>query len=1072
MTGLETLHTHCPDPETLAAFAEGRGTGHERAEIVKHLDDCDDCTTELALALAIENRADRPSVARPRFGWRPLAAAAALLIAVAGTAWWSAARSSSRTSLERLIALAPRTARPVEPRLSGGFAWVAWRGSPRASAEEPDAERMKLIGAAGELVDRARRDRGADAQHTAGVALVMAQDPLAAIEYLERAARERDDATGWNDVAAARYAAAADLQRASLYPEALAAADRALALQPAMPEALFNRALILGRLKLWHEARRAWTRYLEVDPSSPWADEARSRLAALPAATTSSLFERDRARLENAAARGDPAAVQPLVQRYPESSRALAETEYLGEWGAATLRGDASSAQRHLTMARTIGEAVERTSGEALLRESVKAIDAAHSSDRALLADAHARYRRGRLQYTRHQFAEARPELLRAAADLAAARDPMALAARSYAASVRLASGDVGGAEAELEDMLAEVSAQRGFIVLAAQTRWELGRAHLIGGDAPAAIPILAEGAALMHRARERKRAAFIEAILAFALAAAGRGDEGWSAQIRAFDALSAQGAGDELTASIDGAVRTELLAGRRPAALALARLNRAAERADARAADAMDALLQRTLLESQEGNVDEALRAAGRGETLAARVADPILRRRLSADAAFAAGAARAPREPAAARAALTRAIDYYRASELAYALPEPLLLRARCAVRLGDPSSAARDLEEGIRILETRSKAGGDLTVENGPLHAGRALFDDAIRLALHRDDPAGAFALAERSRGGSVGAAGLQRRLSGSGTVVLEIVALPEELLAFVAGEKTFAVSRRPRRRDDLARLAGEELYDDIIRPSESSLERAQALIVVPDPVLATISFAALYDRVSRRYLIEKLPVAIAASATSLESIDPSHPRSLAAMALVSGPETASRGLPEANEELAEVVRLYRSGRALAAGASFADLRGAKAAVIHLAGHTRRQPGGGEQAFLFGAGGALERITWKDVIAAGPIHADVAVLAACETLRPPASLLTRAPSLGGAFLAAGAANVVGTLTTINDADARALFLAFHSELAAGGGAAVALRRVQVAAIRRGADAGAWRSIALMTRSIHQGG
>lgn len=93
MTGLETVHTHCPDPETLAAFAEGRGTAHERAEIVNHLGGCDDCMTELALA--IRNGAGQASVARPRFGWRPLAAAAALLIAVAGAAWWTAARRSS-----------------------------------------------------------------------------------------------------------------------------------------------------------------------------------------------------------------------------------------------------------------------------------------------------------------------------------------------------------------------------------------------------------------------------------------------------------------------------------------------------------------------------------------------------------------------------------------------------------------------------------------------------------------------------------------------------------------------------------------------------------------------------------------------------------------------------------------------------------------------------------------------------------------------------------------------------------------------------------------------------------------
>src|SRR5262249_20856207 len=43
------------------------------------------------------------------------------------------------------------------------------------------------------------------------------------------------------------------------------------------PEAQFNLGLWLQERRLWKQAEEAWNKYLEKDPSSPWADEARKR---------------------------------------------------------------------------------------------------------------------------------------------------------------------------------------------------------------------------------------------------------------------------------------------------------------------------------------------------------------------------------------------------------------------------------------------------------------------------------------------------------------------------------------------------------------------------------------------------------------------------------------------------------------------------------------------------------------------------------------------------------------------------------------------------------------------------
>jgi CHAT domain-containing protein len=97
-----------------------------------------------------------------------------------------------------------------------------------------------------------------------------------------------------------------------------------------------------------------------------------------------------------------------------------------------------------------------------------------------------------------------------------------------------------------------------------------------------------------------------------------------------------------------------------------------------------------------------------------------------------------------------------------------------------------------------------------------------------------------------------------------------------------------------------------------------------------------------------------------------------------------------------------------------------------------------------------------------------APVVVLSACNTLRRPDDPNRRALSLGGAFVAAGAQDVFGTLEPIGDRDARGLFFALHEQLARGVAAPEALRRVQLAQIGR--PDGAWRRLALLTTIIHR--
>jgi CHAT domain-containing protein len=142
-----------------------------------------------------------------------------------------------------------------------------------------------------------------------------------------------------------------------------------------------------------------------------------------------------------------------------------------------------------------------------------------------------------------------------------------------------------------------------------------------------------------------------------------------------------------------------------------------------------------------------------------------------------------------------------------------------------------------------------------------------------------------------------------------------------------------------------------------------------------------------------------------------------------------------------------------------------------VVHVAGHTERQMNGGEHALMLaGSGGKLDRASSRTIAATPVPHAALLVLAACETLRAPASPETHALSLGAAFEAAGVAETIGTLAPVPDRDARRFFRTLHQHLAAGEGAAAALRAAQVTAIHEQPNSGsrAWRSVALLTSRI----
>ena len=1036
----------CPSAQSLARFAAGRAEKEEIAALMKHLDGCSDCRDAVATAAEFVEAEEARDSASTSTGPRWLVAAAVVLAAALGVfAVWRLGPWSERGTT-RLVALT-RGDRIVEPRLSGGFEWAPYRGPARA-ADDADVERMKLVGAAGEAAERARRDPSAETQQTAGVAMLLVQRPDDAVALLAQAAKAApDDARLWSDLAAAQLVAATQYGRASLYAQALASADSALRIDPAAAEALFNRALILERMGLHDAAQAAWQRYLEIDASSEWAKEARAHLRR-PAADVNERYQRDVPRL-------DPAA---LAHAYPQQSRTFAETVHLGDWGAAEQRGDAAAAAHRLALARAIGNALAGR-GETLLRDAVAAIDVAPAGRRASLAAAHVTYVRARRLYSRQQPTEAEALLREAAAGFAHGGSPMALVARYYAANAQFDRQQTEGARAELSALLEVFDARAEYAALRAQVRWQLALCAMVGGAWSEALPLLREAEEIFVRRGENGHAANVGSLLATTLLGGGQSDEGWASRIRAFDALSRDGARGRLLVAIGAAVRMELRARRLESARALLQIEEKLCREERNDVMTADALLRHAVLSEELGDHASAAALVEDAAATASRIADAPLRGRAEADVAFARGAVLLESDPRRARELLSRAIAAYASVQYAAFLPEAYLLRARAAQEAGDGAGAAADLARGVAELEQQPVADGNV-VGTGVLDAGRRLYEDAIRLHLARGDEEGAFIYAERARSPrDVRVDALRERLAGTDTAVLELVAAGGELIAFCLTERGLDVARSPFDAARLAAMSDEERYDLLVRPSAEALRGARRLVVVAGGPLRNVAFGALRDGAAGPRLIERMPVVFAPTASALRTSSATRPSSVLAVALPSG-DRESIALPDSRAEIAEVAGAYASARVLepeqATAGSFAAAAG-DADVIHIAGHT--DGAAGELAFVFARG---ERVSPERVAALAGVEG-VVVLAACNTLRTE----TQSATLGDAFLAAGARAVVGTLQPIADRDARSLFAAFHRALASGLDEAEALRRVQVEAIASG-DGRAWASLSLLTTSL----
>lgn len=269
----------CPEPAVLGAYIDGTLDPGRVEDVTRHVTRCATC--RVAIENVVEAWDEELPVPRPRFGSRVrwiAAVAAALIVALLVFVRRDPRPAPQFDPIAQLVAAAPVSARSIEPRLSGGFRWAPFRGTRRTHAAPKSHEELVASGAAGDVLRELGETRTPQSLHAAGVAYLIAGDATLAVKLLTDASRQAGgNARVWSDLSAALYTEAAGDDAGAR--RALAAAERAVRLNPRLAEAHFNRAVALEAVGTPQQVRAAWSDYVERFPAEPWTVEARERLA-------------------------------------------------------------------------------------------------------------------------------------------------------------------------------------------------------------------------------------------------------------------------------------------------------------------------------------------------------------------------------------------------------------------------------------------------------------------------------------------------------------------------------------------------------------------------------------------------------------------------------------------------------------------------------------------------------------------------------------------------------------------------------------------------------------------------
>jgi CHAT domain-containing protein len=1031
-----------------------------------------------------------------------MALALATLGALAVGLCWQLERAPS---FEGLLRTAVLETRPAGGRLSWDLRYIPYPGASHGDPSRVFDSRPQLHRAMVALAVSVEKRGSARELHALGIGYLLRGNVTRAVATLRRvAALAPHDAGPVNDLALAYLSLAHDADDPGALLDALEAVDRAVAIAPRSAPALFNRALILQDLGLSSLAQSAWREFLSIDPSSPWAQEAQRLLVAAAGPATRETWERSQARLDRAAEAGDEIAVARIVAQFPTRARIYVEEELLAAWGAAGRASASAEAVRRLRISRHIAEALGER-GERLPEDAVAAVERAAGRPELLarLAEGHLAYRRGRRLYSETRYQEAWLEFACARWILARAGSPAAALAELHLAILQYQRYELETAHKALDQILGEAKMD-GYPGLRGRVLWTRALAELASGRPAVSFATYREALASFESGGYDEEAGAVHALIAENLRYLGESDAVWDHLWRASGAARASGDARRLQVALTESANAAVEA-RRPA---MARHFRDEVVHIATQAGDPLALAYALLLRSSTRRqlVDE----QGAAEDLAAakeflpRIPDPLQKERLQTDLLLGEAAGPEPQNPALAVDQLSEALHFYAGQGARFPLGRIYLARARAHMALGDQAAAEADLAGGIEEYERQRRLIPEEQFQISFFDRSRVLFEEMMRLEVHRGRGESAFDYAERQRartlldhlGKLLSRQQRERLLAGSElprtsreirralpsrVAVVEYALLEDRVLCWVLRRDRLGISALRIRRSEVEKAvarwrtavaepsAGERgvaasaaLYDLLLRPLQPYLEPGDTVVLVPDGAIHAVSFAALFDKHRGRYFVQDHALLYAPSASFYlravqrdRALGPLGPVTALAVGNPAAQDLPGRSLPDlpyAEREADALSARFPGSESLVGRQATREavLAGAvRHPLLHFAGHAvlnREFPFLSYLLLAPGSAGDTGELYAHELYRLDLAPTRLVVLAACNSAQGEHSA-EGVLSLARAFLAAGVPTVVASLWNVGDRDSVRLFDAFYLRLNQGRSPVDALRDAQLA-------------------------
>ena len=371
-------------------------TDRENAE--RHFFKSESRREKLRFAAALKRRKEDIKRQRQRRKTRgPYLKAAAVAFFAIGAGAIALNTYFARPSLSQgvnALQSAYREQRPIESRISG-FAYAAApneRGGPvKVDSTQLNLAATIILG----ILGKDQQTAGADVLQAAGQYYLSRRQFKEAIEQFERALTlDQTNARLHNDLGVALLergkvgrAESEDGQENEDFGNSLPHFNKALELDSTNREALFNRALLYEAMLLWPQAENDWRKYLELDPNSEWATEARKHLKDLEDQRSRSPVDPVQI-FREAYQRGDEASAWEVVRRHYSSGGNTITNSLLDSYLNADANDNHAAAEDELNAVTFLGKLELEKAGDVYTSELVEYYKRSSSQTRRVLQQA------------------------------------------------------------------------------------------------------------------------------------------------------------------------------------------------------------------------------------------------------------------------------------------------------------------------------------------------------------------------------------------------------------------------------------------------------------------------------------------------------------------------------------------------------------------------------------------------------------------------------------------------------------------------------------------------------------